>query len=142
MELEHIKKIIKDNFRQQEGLIAVLLYGSYAKGLAKDSSDLDIALLYSNEHPLPDSIALWELKEQISLALPIAVDVDLVCLNKADPIIGNQVYRHHIPLIVNDASVLAKYFARLSSEYAELKEFIKPMEQQILEKEISWLILK
>jgi predicted nucleotidyltransferase len=129
MELGQIKKILVNEFRCKKNVIAVLLYGSYAKGTAKANSDVDIAILYAVDG-LPDIMELWDLKTSISEKL--RVEVDLICLNKADPIIGKQIYQYHLPIVVNNAVGLAEYFARLCSEYAELKEFIRPMEQQIL----------
>ncbi len=135
MELDKIKKLIADEFRNQKGLVAVLLYGSYARGTPRPTSDVDIAVLYSSEETIPDAISLWEL--QCQLRQKLSMDVDLICLNKADPIIGNQIYRNHLPVIVKEPTSLAEYFVLLSSEYAELKEFIRPMEGQILKRKYA-----
>src|ERR1700735_4635441 len=121
MELLKIKNIIKDQFQGQQGIVAVLIYGSYAKGVAKTDSDIDIAVLYQPEYA-PPALALWEFQQKLVKLLPYSID--LISLNQADPIIGNQIYKHHIPVLINDRKLLAEYFARLSSEYAELKEFI------------------
>lgn len=131
MESSKLKTIIADQFRQQQGVAAVLLYGSQAKGTAKPGSDADIAVLYKVES-LPTSLELWELRQKLAEALEC--DVDLICLNNADPIIGNQIYQFHQVILLNDSLDLMEYFIHLSSEYAELKEFIQPMEKQILQR--------
>jgi predicted nucleotidyltransferase len=131
MELSRIKSIITDQFREQQGVVAVLIYGSHAKGVARPDSDVDIAVLYDPPH-VPSPLELWEFRQILDRAFPC--EIDLICLNNADPIIGNQIYKHHQVILMNDSKQLAEYFARLSSEYAELKEFIKPMEDQILQR--------
>ena len=131
MGLSTIKKIILDQLHDQKGLIAVLVYGSYAKGTARDDSDVDIALLYKPEQA-PDSLELWDLHTRLMSALP--TEVDLICLNQADPIIGNQVYQNYQEVLVKDSEKLWEYFSRLAWEYAELKEYIKPLEDQILQR--------
>jgi uncharacterized protein len=131
MELSRIKTIITHQFQHQQGVVAVLIYGSHAKGVARPDSDVDIAVLYDPEH-VPSVLDLWEFQHKLECEFPC--EIDLVCLNTADPIIGNQIYKHHQVVLMNEPKKLAEYFARLSSEYAELKEFIKPMEDQILQR--------
>jgi uncharacterized protein len=131
MELSEIKSIIRKLFLSQEGITAVLIYGSYAKGVAKPDSDIDIAVLYDPDN-VPPALELWELQAKISELL--SSNVELISLNQADPIIGTQVYKYHIVVLINDQRKLTEYFVKLISEYAELKEFIKPMENQILER--------
>ncbi|MBS0350675.1 MAG: nucleotidyltransferase domain-containing protein [Proteobacteria bacterium] len=131
MELAEIKQIIKELFLSQKGIVAVLLYGSYAKKIAKPDSDVDIAVLYDPE-ATPSALELWDLQYKLSELL--LCEVELISLNHADPIIGIQVYKHHITVLINDQNQLSEYFARLLSDYAELKELIKPMEDHILER--------
>lgn len=65
MKIHPLKEIIAQQFSEQENVIAVLLYGSQAKGLAKADSDVDIAVLYRTGY-VPDALKLWELKETIA----------------------------------------------------------------------------
>ena len=75
---------------------------------------------------------LWDLKTALEKVL--AVNVDLLCLNDADPIIASQVYKYHQPIAINNSTQLTEYFVQMLSAYAELKEFIKPMEDKILQR--------
>ena len=131
MELSKLKSTIKEQFSGQKGLIAVLLYGSYAKGLARPDSDVDIAVLYE-PGKAPSLLNLWKFKEIIEEKLNC--DVDLVCLNEAGTIISSQIYKYHQPVLVNDQKKLDKYFMYLLAAYAELKEMRRPMEDHILER--------
>lgn len=131
MELSRIKAIITEQFRQQKGVIAVLLYGSQAKGMSRLDSDVDIAVLYAEKH-VPDPLELWEFHSKLYEIFEC--NVDLVCLNQVGPIISTQIYKYHVPLLVNDQRKLDTYFMYLISDYAELKELRKPMEDHILER--------
>lgn len=56
---------------------AILLYGSYAKGNARDESDIDVAVIFNgyNGEWLKDSAMLWKLTRNISDDIePILLD--------------------------------------------------------------------
>lgn len=56
---------------------AILLYGSYAKGNARDDSDIDVAVVFDgyNGEWLKDSAKLWKLTRDISDDIePILLD--------------------------------------------------------------------
>lgn len=131
MPLDEIKDVVKAEFGKQQGVIAVLLYGSYAKGTAQPDSDVDIAVLFQPES-IPSFSELWDIRNNLAEAL--GSEVDLICLNKVGPIISSQVYKYHQSLLVRDKRMLEKYFMRLIVDYAELKEFRKEMEERILER--------
>lgn len=131
MELSALKENIIKQFRSQRGVVAVLLYGSQAKGIARPGSDVDIAVLYEVGQ-VPSPLELWEFKQKLEEAL--GCDVDLVCLNSVGLIISSQIYKYHIPLLVNNQQALDKFFMYLITDYAELKEFRWPMEERILER--------
>jgi predicted nucleotidyltransferase len=131
MKITKLKKTIAKQFSSQEGIIAVLLYGSQAKGLAKANSDVDIAVLYK-PGTVPAPLEFWELKAVLEEKLD--KNVDLICLNTSDTIISSQVYKYHQPILVKDQKALDCYFMFLISDYAELKELRRPMEEHILER--------
>lgn len=132
MELDKIKSAVVEEFQNRPGVIAVLLYGSYAKGLAKLSSDVDIAVLYAAPLHVPAFSELWDIKDNLEEAL--GCSVDLICLNNAGPIISSQVYKYHKPLLIKDKQELERYFMQLIVNYTELKEFRRDMEEHILER--------
>lgn len=131
MKFDQLKKIVSECFHQQEGLIAVLLYGSQAKGLAKKDSDIDIAALYAHDY-IPDPMKLWEIQNDLEAKLNCKID--LICLNRVSTMMASQAYKYHQPLLINDQKKLDQYFMILISDYIELKELRKPMEDRILER--------
>jgi predicted nucleotidyltransferase len=131
MELSTLKSLITESFRHQKGVIAVLLYGSYARGTAKADSDVDIAVLYEHES-VPAETELWTLQGYLEEKLER--EVDLVCLNDISLILASQIYKYHQRVVVNDQKKLDEYFMRLMVNYAELKEFRLPIEEHILKR--------
>src|SRR5262245_18342390 len=119
MEISSIEKIIIDYFRKQEGVIALLLFGSFAKGTATAQSDVDVAVLYRHEN-LPSQWDLIDMQE--TLSGQIALNVHVVCLNRANPIIGMHIYRTGKLLLNNQKQKLDIYYMWLFEEYIELKE--------------------
>lgn len=62
-------------FRQQKGIVAVYLYGSYAKDLATKASDLDLAVFF--EEPNENSKRTLELGVKLQQLLGNKFRVDL-----------------------------------------------------------------
>jgi predicted nucleotidyltransferase len=77
MKMTTLNALIHKRFSPQTGVIAVLLYGSQAKGVATPDSDIDLAILYDYNF-IPTPMELWEMKE--SIAESLHCPVDLVCL--------------------------------------------------------------
>lgn len=63
-------------------------------------------------------------------------DVDLICLNEADPIIGMQIYKNG-NLLNRSGSGLSNYFIKLFEQYIEIKTLRKPMEDDILNRKFG-----
>lgn len=111
MKLEKLIPIISEKLRQEKGILAVLLYGSYAKGVAKKTSDIDIAILYDYEC-MPTPIELWDLKTQLDLALSSEVVLNLVraiqlCVDIAAAIITEE--KWGIPKTLAESFVIHKF---------------------------------
>lgn len=132
--MDKMSKVIVDYFFGQKGLVAVILFGSYATGTAHAESDVDIAVLYHFSN-IPKTESVIEMREELSSRLN--KDVDLVCLNTASPILGMQVYKHGKELLISDQKEFGKYLMRLFNEYVELKILRKPMEDSLLDRKIS-----
>lgn len=133
MDVEVIKNQISDFFKEQKGISAVVLFGSFATNKVTSRSDVDIAVLFDYSM-IPNPWDLLDIRETLSGIL--SKDVDLVCLNNANPIIGMQVYKTGKIIWKNGKSDLDRYFMTLISQYIEIKEIRKPMEDAILKRKI------
>jgi predicted nucleotidyltransferase len=97
--------------------IAIYLFGSHARGDARDDSDVDLAVLPAR--PIPH-VRRWETQEK--LAARLGRDVDLVDLLSASAVMRVQVLVRSRVLL--DANPFArKHFeATALSDYARLQE--------------------
>ncbi len=129
--MEDIEKKIKQFFASKEGIVSVHLFGSQAKGLAREKSDVDCAILFQKNN-VPNTLDLMQIRE--SLTDVLNKEVDLVCLNTASPIIAMQIYRYGKVLFKNDFKQYAQYIIDLFTDYFDLKLMRKPLEEGILKR--------
>lgn len=114
---EESKKIIVNNLINELDLEFIYLFGSFAKGEARDDSDIDIAI-YPNKQISPYELFLLSNK----LSLKLKKSVDLIDLNDI-----STVFAAHI---VNDAEILyckddlkrRIYAMKVFKEYSKLNE--------------------
>jgi predicted nucleotidyltransferase len=134
MKEKKIEEKIIAYFTDQEGVIALMLFGSFSKGNQTSRSDVDIAVLYEHSK-LPNKLDLIEFKEGLSESLER--EVDLICLNTANPIIGMQIYTSGKYLLNKNKFASDSFFTNLFVDYIELKELRKPMEDTILKRKVD-----
>lgn len=72
----------------------LVLFGSFAQGRHRPTSDLDLAIRWSAR---PDPSVRRQLAERLE-ALPSIRPVDLVDLNAVDPSLRAEIARHAVPL--------------------------------------------
>lgn len=112
------------------GIAAVYLFGSHAKVVAHPTSDIDVAVLYDPAR-VPDAQAVLALQEK--LAAHLQVDrVDLVVLNRANPILKYQVFRYGRCLLNRNPRHQRAFLVRTMTEYADLKRSRAPIERALL----------
>ncbi|MBI4366087.1 MAG: nucleotidyltransferase domain-containing protein [Deltaproteobacteria bacterium] len=114
---------------KQPGIGTIYLFGSRAKGKAAVSSDVDIAVLYEADQ-VPDARTLLDLRE--NLAAHLQVDrVDLVLLNRANPILKYQVFRYGKCLLNRNTRHHKRFLVRSMTEYADVKRMRAPIERSL-----------
>jgi predicted nucleotidyltransferase len=111
------------------GIAAVYVFGSVATGRATALSDLDVAILFQRGS-IPNMMQLLGLRERLSTLA--GVEVDVVCLNTAPPVLAHQVLRHGKKIIMRDVSATNAFFVRTIAEYDDLKRIRRPVEQNVL----------
>jgi uncharacterized protein len=88
--IEELRRMVLDALGEHDA--AVWLFGSCARGAARQHSDIDIAILPRDELP---SGFLAELAADIEES-PIPYDVDLVDLRRAEPALVEEVRREGV----------------------------------------------
>jgi predicted nucleotidyltransferase len=109
------------------GLDALWLFGSLATGMARSSSDVDLAALFRRR---PSVSELLEARGEIGTLL--ARDVDLVDLERASPILAMQVLRQGRLLVDVNPARRQRFVAHAPGRYEDLKIVRREAERSLL----------
>lgn len=108
----------------------IYLFGSHAKAIANATSDVDVAILYDSTC-VPDAQAVLALQEKLAGHLQVE-RVDLVVLNRANPILKYQIFRYGQCLLNRNPRHQRSFLVRTMTEYADLKRSRAPIERALL----------
>lgn len=124
--LEKIRKVLE----KRPEVLAAYLYGSHAKGYAREKSDLDIGiLLYPGvEYSLLDQGGLWNDLEGIE-----GFDVQTFVINDKPPLFRHQVISPRRVVFCRDNSLRADFEVQTFNEYFEVKPIIEETHQAVIE---------
>lgn len=103
-------------------------FGSVAAGTARSDSDLDIAILPSDP-ALPLRVEL-ELATELSNAA--GREVDIVRLDRDDPLLHREVAKRSVAIYEASAGVFAAYRAEAMSRWIDFDETIAPFRARYL----------
>lgn len=120
---------IESFFEGKKGVVAVYLFGSSAKKTKPVPEDVDIAVLFQRGS-VPDFQEQIEMQEELVSLLK--KEVDLVVLNRANPILKFQVLQHGRLIANADPSQLNLFVVRTLMEYDDIKRVRAPIERNIL----------
>jgi predicted nucleotidyltransferase len=115
--MTRIEKTISDYFKNQNEVIAVYLFGSYAADKQRTASDIDIGLIADY-----DAIQIFAGKKDryvADLARKLRKDIHLVLLNNSSEVLHAQVFGKGKCLRVNKPRELAVYKMRMFARIAE-----------------------
>ena len=90
LDIERIKLFLRDNFKEIQ---IAYIFGSAKDGVLKDGSDIDIALLLEKEYNI-----FLEFKIADDLETLLKTNIDIIVLNKTNPILTHEVLRNGIRL--------------------------------------------
>jgi predicted nucleotidyltransferase len=96
-----------------------ILFGSAARGRLRRDSDVDVAILPTGEMSLADELDL-----QAALERAVGRTVDLVRLDRADPIVRYEVARHGSVLVADPPHEAPRFLAAAGIEHADLAPLI------------------
>jgi predicted nucleotidyltransferase len=102
-----------------DGVVAVYLYGSVARGQARPSSDVDLGVLY--ETTPPETLAGLGFDLAYDLELAIRHTVDLVVLNRAPSDLTHRVLRDGIIVVERDRARRIEFEVKTRNEYFDLE---------------------
>lgn len=108
--------------RHPAGVVAAYLFGSVAREDARDTSDVDLAMLFGQDPPRTlDGLGL-DLTDELQAEL--GVPVQIVVLNTAPCDLIRRVLRDGRLLVDRDPSSRIRFEVRSRNEYFDLKPFL------------------
>lgn len=112
-------KECKDILMEYEKIIFAYIFGSYVENKMKVDSDIDIAI-YLKEDLKPDEY----LKIKNILFDILKIEVDLVILNEAPPLLKYEIYKKNILLFTRDKIIESNYKVKTLFEYNDIKRYL------------------
>ncbi len=105
------------------------LFGSRARGQAREDSDIDLAVLFRGTPTLEEL-----LEARAEAELEIGTPVDLVDLDRASPILAMQVLRHGRLLVDRNRSRRIRLTAAAPGRREDVLLNRRPVERRLLER--------
>jgi len=120
---------LTEYFAAQPDVIAAYLFGSRATGQARAESDVDVAVLLSEE----DNVTRFERRLQMMAEVSeiCGREADVVVLNDAPPFLQNQVLKHGRLLCERDRRARVEFEVQAGQVYADLKPMRKFFQQAL-----------
>lgn len=98
------------------------LFGSRARGIARESSDVDVAVLFRQEPPHTLEGLGLDIVESMEAA--VGGRVDLIALNRAPPDLVHRILRDGILIAENDHECRVGFEVQSRAEYFDILPFL------------------
>ena len=119
MDTERIQAELRSFFAAKPGdAVAVYLYGSVARGTARQGSDVDVGVLLAEDPPR--TLKGLRLDVEADLEALLEVPVQLVVLNRAPPDLLHRVLRDGKLVLERDRSRRIRFEVKARNEYFDL----------------------
>jgi predicted nucleotidyltransferase len=117
--VDDIADKLRDFFgAKSDGLAAVYLFGSVARGEARPDSDVDVAVLYRGE--LPRTLEGLPLELEGELERLLRRPVDVIALNRAPLDLVHHVLHEGVLIAEPDRSARIRFEVKSRNEYFDL----------------------
>lgn len=124
-----IEKQLRNFFQEQPAnIVAAYLFGSQARGTARDGSDVDVAVLFAQDPPRTFEGLPLDLESELERFLGLPVQV--VSLNHAPADLIHRVLRDGILLLDRDRSKRIRFEVRSRNEYFDLLPILRRYRRQ------------
>jgi len=120
------------NALRTDGAVALAyLFGSHAEGRAGAASDVDVAVMRTDEdNALRRAV---DLTTTLEAAIDRPVDVTLIAVRGTDPRLLGQVLRHGECLFARDETTRVEFETRARSKYLDMKPHIEEYDRRVRE---------
>ena len=129
---EELKEKIKEYFENRKDVIAVYLFGSYARGKERNLSDIDLGILLEGGDP--GYFAEKRNDFIVELGRITRKDIDPVIMNTAGQVVLKQIFLKGNCLLVKDSKKLARYKTVMFAGIAELGFYRRHMQSGLIQK--------
>ena len=106
---------LKKYFKEKENVLLAFIFGSSARGIEGEDSDLDIAVYLKNK---TEEDKIW-----CEIGKIVDWDIDLVVLNDAPATLISNVFKTGIPLVTKDKKLYWNLYLGKSLEAEDFLEF-------------------
>lgn len=123
--IERIKTALGEFAARHPEVLGVFIFGSYAKGRMRKSSDVDVAVYAEPEVVAGDLGLDVRLRYTVELEGMIGKSVDVVILNQAPPILRHQIFRDGVLVYERERSRVRRF---IGDALVEFYDEIVPLE--------------
>jgi predicted nucleotidyltransferase len=121
-----LQEKIRTELEPHREVLAAYLFGSVARGTSGPLSDVDIAVLLSDE------VDPWTVQLDLMSAIASAIgssDVDVVVLNRAPVSLGYRVLRDGVLLLSRDERARIRHWVATVSSYIDMEPFRRALSE-------------
>ncbi|MBS4021055.1 MAG: nucleotidyltransferase domain-containing protein [Dethiobacter sp.] len=115
----HTNSDALDKFAQKNNIAMILLFGSRVTGEHREDSDMDLGLLFSDNGY--DYTAV--IRELMNIFPDVALDI--VVLNKSDPLLNFQVISNYEIIYCPVSEVFLQFYTETIKKYHDMQKIFK-----------------
>ncbi|TET00357.1 MAG: nucleotidyltransferase domain-containing protein [Promethearchaeota archaeon] len=121
--IQELKQVAIEIFPQYDEIQLAYLYGSYARGVQTEFSDIDIGVLLKRDFKEPP-LYFAELSLELEKYFKHKTNVDLRILNKGTPRFLFGLIMNSKILFVRDKTLMHEYELKIISKYQDIKPML------------------